>query len=106
MATAESLVRLAVGEMVRRLCRGLVGEFALRKARNLVQGGGSGDGVTGDPVDETLKAMRRCQLPVRAEEKTASETSRVEAPAKPGPRWVASTWGRSKPKRGAAAGTV
>jgi hypothetical protein len=48
--------------MVRRLCRGLVGKLASRKARNLMQGGDSGDGAASDPVDNTLKAMRRRQF--------------------------------------------
>jgi hypothetical protein len=43
--------------MVRRLCTGLVGELASRKARNLEQGGVSGDGGASDPADDTLKAI-------------------------------------------------
>jgi hypothetical protein len=48
--------------MVRRSCRGLVGGLALRKARNLAQGGGSGDGVASELVGNTLKAIGRRQF--------------------------------------------
>jgi hypothetical protein len=66
--------------MVRRLCRGLVGELALRKARNLEQGGGSGDGTTSDPVDETLKAMRHRQFFRSRGGEDDVANARVEAP--------------------------
>jgi hypothetical protein len=60
--------------MVLRSRRGLVGELASRKVRNLEQVGASGDGGTSEPVDETLKTIAVASLRTSVWGKTAAKT--------------------------------
>ena len=59
---------------------GLVGRLASRKARNLEQVDGSGDGDISEPVDETLKATAAASLHTSVWGKTSTETPRAEGP--------------------------
>jgi hypothetical protein len=66
--------------MVLRSRRGLVGELASWKARNLEQVGVSGDGGTSESIDDTLKTTAAASLRTSVRGKTATETPRAEGP--------------------------
>jgi hypothetical protein len=60
--------------MVLRSRRGLVGELASWKARNLEQVGVSGDGGAREPDDDTLKTIAVASLRTSVRGKTATKT--------------------------------
>jgi hypothetical protein len=51
----------------------LVGKLAFRKARNLEQVGGSGDGIISAPAGNTLETIAGISSPASAEEKRPTE---------------------------------
>jgi hypothetical protein len=79
---------------------GLVGGFALRKARNLEQVGDPGDGSTSASITKTLKADVEASFRARARKKTETENARSGWPGAPGTGWTGESLKEAKSRRG------